>query len=233
VTSTLPGTTAAPTRPELSASPALSSGSGIRELLEKGTFSGTLFQTYVLFDLGHELLLLDQHAAHERVRYEKLRARALQNAQSGKSQPLLIPEAVHFASESRSLLESRLPWLERLGFEAEVFGESALLFRTVPAEWGSEQLRTRLKSLVERLLSIAIEEKESQNLLLDESRFEKLASEACPSAIRAGDRLERVEVDALVEELIQCEHPWNCPHGRPTVARIPRSRFEEWFQRRV
>ncbi len=211
--------------------------SPIRALLSAGTFAGTLFQTYVLYDLGQELVLIDQHAAHERIRYEKLRARALSQAASSvlsSRQPLLIPEAVHFAPEQRPLLEARLPWLEKLGFEVEVFGESAALFRTIPSEWGAENLRIRLKGLVERLLSLpGTEALTPGGLLLDETRFEKLASEACHSAIRAGDRLERMEIEALVDALGTCEHPWNCPHGRPTLARIPRSRFEEWFLRRV
>ncbi|MGZ3689279.1 MAG: hypothetical protein ACXVBW_13325, partial [Bdellovibrionota bacterium] len=99
----------------------------------------------------------------------------------------------------------------------------------VPTEWGTDALRTRLKSLVERLTA-----QETPNALaLDEELFETLASEACHSAIRAGDRLEDLEAQALVDELFRCEHPWNCPHGRPTVVRIPRGKLEEWFQRRV
>ena len=90
-------------------------------------------------------------------------------------------------------------------------------------------LRTRLKNLIEKCLL----EDSRDHSLLDESLFEKLASEACHSAIRAGDRLEPEEVRALVADLFACEHPWNCPHGRPTFVRVPRARFEEWFQRRV
>ena len=141
-----------------------------------------------------------------------------------------------FQAEERALFESRISWLEKLGFEAEVFGEDTALFRGIPAEWGTDQLRPRLKNLVDRVL--AQEEKpesgrEKDPLKMDEILFERLASEACHSAVRAGDRLEVEEANALVNEIFRCEHPWNCPHGRPTVVRIPRARFEEWFQRRV
>jgi DNA mismatch repair protein MutL len=187
-------------------------------------FKGIAFATYLMFDLGDELGLVDQHAAHERVRYEKLKKRSL-----GGAQALLIPEVVHFPAEERPLVESRLAWLGRLGFEAELFGETSAVFRSVPSEWGTDQLRVRLKNLLDRLLA-----PETQGALaLDETLFEALASEACHSSVRAGDRLEPAEALALVDQLFACSHPWNCPHGRPTVARIPRARFEEWFQRRV
>ena len=105
----------------------------------------------------------------------------------------------------------------------------------MPAEWGLDELRPRLKNLIERVLSIDTEAPgfDVKAILMDESLFEKLASEACHSAIRAGDRLERIEALELVEQLGHCAHPWNCPHGRPTVVLVPKGKVEEWFQRRV
>ncbi len=198
-----------------------------RHPFESGRFRGIVFNTYLIYDLGNELALIDQHAAHERVRYEKLRKRALGDETPAQTQALLIPEAVHFTAESRATLESLIPYLARLGFEAEIFGENAVIFRAIPAEWGSDSLRVRLKNLIDRALNL-----ESPSLM-DENLFEALASEACHSAVRAGDPLRDEEAQALVTSLFECEHPWNCPHGRPTVVKVPESRFEEWFQRRV
>lgn len=204
-------------------------------------YAGAIFSTYLLYDLGNEMALIDQHAAHERIRFEKLRARALRTAEGAESQSLLVPEVARFPAENRARIEARIPLLESLGFEAEVFGGSdtheQLLFRAIPAEWGSVNLRTRLLNLVEKLGSLEDSEIPPSGahrvLKLDEKLFEKLASEACHSAVRAGDRLDDAAALAIVESLFACEHPWNCPHGRPTVARVPRTRFEEWFQRRV
>ncbi|MDR3606468.1 MAG: DNA mismatch repair endonuclease MutL [Oligoflexia bacterium] len=208
--------------------------------LTRDRYVGAFFNTYLMYDLGEELALIDQHAAHERIRYELLRHRALNAARgasgsAGSSQALLIPEAIRFLAEDRATLEPRLEFLAALGFETEIFGEDTLLFRTIPAEWGSAELRIRLKNLIDRLIAIEVDEPSPdwRKLLVDEKLFEKLASEACHSAVRAGDRLETLEALEIVEQLFRCEHPWNCPHGRPTVVRIPKSRVEEWFQRKV
>lgn len=195
-------------------------------------FSGILFQTYLLYDLGHELALIDQHAAHERIRFEALRKRALSEGGSAPSQTLLLPEVVRFPAEERVRLESRLPLIEKLGFDAEIFGDEQILFRGIPAEWGVGNLRTRLFSLIEKLRNLEPGEV-PEGLKFDERLFEKLASEACHSSVRAGDRLTPEAAAEITTALMECEHPWNCPHGRPTVARVPRARFEEWFQRRV
>jgi DNA mismatch repair protein MutL len=206
--------------------PAVSAG------LEPQRYVGSLFNTYLAYDLGSELVLVDQHAAHERIRYERLKKRVLGGGAAGTpvSQELLIPEAVRFAEDARNELEARLPWLEKLGFGVEIFGEGSALFRAIPADWGTDDLKIRLKNLLERALELP---SSGKALLLDEALFERLASEACHSSVRGGDRLEREQALSLVERLFATEHPWNCPHGRPTVVRIPRGKLEEWFQRRA
>ncbi|OFZ19768.1 MAG: hypothetical protein A2X94_16975, partial [Bdellovibrionales bacterium GWB1_55_8] len=115
----------------------------------EGRFVGTLFNTYIVYDTGHELVCIDQHAADERIRYERLRNRLTDPASAAitGTQSLLVPEAVHFPAEERPKLEERLPWLDTLGFEAELFGEDALLIRSIPGEWGDHSLRPRLKGL--------------------------------------------------------------------------------------
>lgn len=199
-----------------------------------GQFLGVLFRTYLAYDLGEEMGLVDQHAAHERIRFEALKARALSRAGSSDSQALLIPEVVRFEASVQEQLQERLQLLHELGFEAEIFGPGQLLFRAAPPEWGLHDLRVRLRNLLERLLALdATESAQPERVFLDEKLFEKLASEACRSSVRAGDRVEAWGAQALIEQLSRCEHPWNCPHGRPTVARVPKARFEDWFQRTV
>jgi DNA mismatch repair protein MutL len=200
-----------------------------------GQFLGVLFRTYLAYDLGEEMGLVDQHAAHERIRFEALKARALKRAAAQDSQALLIPEVARFEPSRQADLQARLPLLGQLGFEAEIFGPGQLLFRSVPPEWGMNDLKIRLKNLLERLFDAppSSPARAGEALFMDEKLFEKLASEACRSSVRAGDRVEAWGAHALIEQLSACEHPWNCPHGRPTVARVPKARFEDWFQRTV
>jgi DNA mismatch repair protein MutL len=205
--------------------------SRVDHAFRSGLYLGSAFKTYLLFDLGTELGVIDQHAAHERVRYERLKRAALNNL-SLERQELLMPESVPFPEELRSLLEERLPLLQKIGFTAELFGERALLFRAVPAIWGASELSVRLKNLVDRLLRSRAPQAASA-LHWDEELFESIASEACHSAVRAGDTLDRFKALQIVEQLFECEHPWNCPHGRPTVVRVPRGKLEEWFLRRA
>ena len=199
-------------------------------LLTRATYVGTFFLTYFAFELNDELIWVDQHAAHERIRYENL-----QNQIFGASQSLLMPETVRIAPELTPLIEKRLSFLSSLGFECEFFGEDTLLFRAVPSVWGAYALKIRLKTLVDRMIQLEEEEggstSDDRSLILDEKLFEILASEACHSSVRAGDQLTRVQIDSLIDQLFQCEHPWNCPHGRPTLVRTPKRKIDEWFQR--
>jgi DNA mismatch repair protein MutL len=215
--------------------------------LEFSRYAGTLFNTYLIYEKNNEVILVDQHAAHERIRYERLRKKFLRPSlpemdSAFHSQALLIPEAIRVSTENRAALANRLKQISYFGFEAEFSDqdslESIVLFRSVPAEWGFNQLKPRLRNLIDRLISL--NDPTSLNtgevdgsIVLDETLFELLASEACHSSVRAGDPLELQESSNLVAQLFQCEHPWNCPHGRPTVVYLPQAKFEEWFQRRV
>ena len=122
-----------------------------------------------MFERGEELLLVDQHAAHERIRYEKLKNKIL-NHEKIETQALLVPEVVKFSSDLVLELRDKLGSLDRLGFEVEVFGEDAILFRGIPAVWGNQQLSSRLKNLLTRVLETDFQ---PQNLAWDEMLFEK------------------------------------------------------------
>lgn len=212
-----------------------------KPILNTEKFIGTLFNTYFLFDGGEELILIDQHAAHERIRYEALKNKIFKEDIKVPTQRLLLPEVIHFNEEDIKKLSPHLELLEKMGFESEVFGEKQILFREIPEIWGKSNLPQRLKNLLEKLLS-EIEENEmgrpspsksQKTILLDEPLFEKLASEACHSSVRAGDALSNLGAQNLVDQLFQTEHPWNCPHGRPTVSKVSKTKIEEWFQRKV
>lgn len=194
-------------------------------------YRGALFNTYLVFEEENELVLVDQHAAHERIRFETLKKQLHQNT-TVEAQALLIPEVIQLDEEKLALAEAHLPALEKTGFQAEVFGSNSLVFRSIPAVWGMHDLKTRLKNMIERVIPLSTLES-ATNITFDHELFEAVASEACHSSIRGGDEIERIEALELVKQLSQSEQPWNCPHGRPTIVKVPRLRFEEWFQRKL
>ena len=196
-----------------------------------GQFKGVLFSTYFVFEQGEDLLLIDQHAGHERIRYERLKNGVLKQ-ENVEQQELLIPEVIKLPHEEVMELKEKLPHLAKLGFDAEAFSEESILFRSIPAVWGTHQLSTRLKNLLERLIETDLDEKKHQ-LVWDETLFEKIAMEACRSSFKAGDHMgEQAAID-LTRKLMNCEHPGNCPHGRPTYIKIPQLKIEEWFNRKI
>lgn len=192
-----------------------------------GDYRGILFSTYFVFEKGDELTLIDQHAAHERIRYEQLRSRILKHDKI-ENQTLLVPEVVKLPLEKILEVRPKLPLLQSLGFDVEVFGEESLLFRSIPAVWGNRALTERLRNLVERLLHARVH---PENPVWDETLFEKIAMEACRSSFKAGDAIPEFSALDLTRKLFNCEHPGNCPHGRPTSIRISKTKVEEWFSR--
>lgn len=194
-----------------------------------GQFRGILFNTYLVFEMEDHIKLYDQHAAHERIRYEALQKRHLENETPARQQ-LLMPQTLGFDPDQKHDILKSLPLLEKLGFDAELFGEKALVFRSVPEGWGTDDLRTRLQNLLERALSLG---ENSSSLKMDEAVFEQLASEACHSSVRSGDRLTEFEALQLCRDLLNCKHPWNCPHGRPTVIELSHDQIDQWFQRKT
>lgn len=192
-----------------------------------GDYRGILFSTYFVFERGDDLTLVDQHAAHERIRYEQLKKKIL-NREQVETQALLVPEVVKLPFEKILELRLKLALLETIGFDPEIFSDESVVFRAVPAIWGNRALPERLKNLLERLLSSGAD---PSNAVWDEALFEKIAMEACRSSFKAGDAVPEFSALDLTRKLLQCEHPGNCPHGRPTTVRISKYKVEEWFSR--
>jgi len=184
---------------------------------------GTLFRTYILLELSDELIMIDQHAAHEKIIYERLRdARQSQDAKA--IQPMLVPLTVRVTASERIVLESEQPFFESIGFQMEAFGANALLIRGIPdlktAQIDPEAaLRTALQMLTKGRLNDA--------QALDELLYQI----ACKAAVKAHDRLSDLEIRRLITDLGSLENPYTCPHGRPVIIRISRLELEKKFKR--
>jgi DNA mismatch repair protein MutL len=189
---------------------------------------GQLLGTYLLLESKEGLLLVDQHAAHERVLYEGLRAAWL--GEGVPRQPLLLPETLELEAPALSALAARSALVETLGFEVEPFGETALLVRAVPALIGGRDPLGALRGLADQLRSAGEGVPEAGSRLLD-SADRWFASVACHSARRAGESLRPEEQRALADALDAI--PWapTCPHGRPVAVPISEAEIARRFGR--
>lgn len=191
---------------------------------------GQLLATYLLLEGKDQLLLVDQHAAHERVLYERLRAEWLERGV--ERQALLAPLAVELAPHAFAALSQQREEAQRLGFETEVFGEQTVALRTVPALLDDRDPAALLRSLADELAA-------GVGPLAPESAIRSLtpadrtfATLACHSARRKGDSLGKEEQHALLDALDAI--PWapTCPHGRPVAIPIELAEIERRFGRR-
>jgi DNA mismatch repair protein MutL len=186
---------------------------------------GQLLATYLLLETVEGLLLVDQHAAHERVLYERLRAAWRQRGV--ERQPLLLPATVELAPDAVARLSAAGDALLELGFEVEAFGEDAVAVRAVPALLAGRDPA----SLVAALAGELAPGEPDTALRSPEAADRLFASMACHAARRAGDQLDPREQQALLAALD--EIPWapTCPHGRPVAIRMTREEIERRFGR--
>ncbi len=179
---------------------------------------GQALNGYIVCAHGEGLVLIDQHAAHERVRFERLRAAA---PDSVASQRLLVPTVVELAAVERARLLEAGEDLVRAGFELEEFGEKALVVRAIPA---ALDVKTEPRELLERVAADLAEVGVSDRLA---SASDALAARvACHGAVRVGDPLERDEMTKLVRELDTIPFASTCPHGRPLLIQLDRGEIE-------
>jgi DNA mismatch repair protein MutL len=184
---------------------------------------GQIGATYLVAEGPDGLYLIDQHAAHERVLFEKLMAQyGMKNI---PSQALLAPVVVHLALPQARLLEGQLDVLSRFGFSVEPFGSNAFQVRAVPVLFESSDPSLALRALVEDF-----EEDESP---LQAELEAKLAGRVCKRlAVKAGQALSPEEQRALLANLEACESPRTCPHGRPTMIHLSVDMLERQFGRK-
>lgn len=189
-----------------------------------GEIIGQLWNTYILIQAEDEFLMIDQHAAHERVRYERLR----RDYEDGvRSQELIVPIIMEMNARDVSYLSDFSEELKRLGLVIQPFGSGTIQISAVPVVMGQETGEDAVKELLGQIIEggrIKEHRKFSENLL-------KLA--ACHGAIRAGDPLSFDRIRLLLKELAACENPFTCPHGRPTVVSMARKEVEKRFKRIV
>ena len=183
-------------------------------------FVGELYNSYIIVEQGEEAYLIDKHAAHERILFEKLKA----NQEAISSQSLLSPVACRLSPEEASILLANKALLEELGFEAEEFGENTLLLRQIPMDLGVEQAQETLEQMAADLLNGRRERK-------DNVRDEILHTVACKAAIKAGWHSSEKELKVLAEQVMARDDLKHCPHGRPICITLSKKQLEKQFKR--
>jgi DNA mismatch repair protein MutL len=183
---------------------------------------GQLKDTYILCQNNEGLMLLDQHAAHERIVYENLK-KAYQRMKI-ESQAFLMPHQLEFSLKEGRIIEEKLQQLNQLGVELEHFGGSTFLLRSVPSILVDADWKTFLLDLVPVLET-------EEDLSKDKAMDKLLTVMACHGAIRAGKRLSQQEMISLVDQLQEMDLPTNCPHGRPILKHFSYYEIEKMFKR--
>ncbi|MDO5020910.1 MAG: DNA mismatch repair endonuclease MutL [Lachnospiraceae bacterium] len=185
---------------------------------------GQIFDTYWLIAFKDKLFIMDQHAAHEKVKYERL-VKELKN-KTVTSQQITPPVVLHLDSKEEQALLSYRDYFTSLGFEIEEFGTGSVAIRSMPVDlYGCEEMeffREVLDELCENPM------KDQPDVILN-----KLASMACKAAVKGNNGLTFEEVSALLDEMLTLDNPYHCPHGRPTIISMSKYEIEKKFKRIV
>ena len=181
---------------------------------------GELYNSYIIVEQGEDAFLIDKHAAHERILFEKLKA----NQEAISSQTLLQPIPVRLSPAAVAELLANRQTLSELGFEMEEFGENTLLVRQIPMDLNAEAAAEAVESMAADLLSGRRERK-------DTVRDEILHTVACKAAIKAGWKNDEAELLALVKQVMADENLKYCPHGRPICITLSKKQLEKQFKR--
>lgn len=185
---------------------------------------GQVFETYWLIEFEEKLLMIDQHAAHEKVHYERLMKRY--HEKNVLSQGLLPPVIVSLSGQEESMLKEHMDTFAALGFEVEAFGGSEYALRGVPVD---------LYGCGEREMFLEVLDGLTGGMNFGSIRVieEKIASMSCKAAVKGNNRLSVAEAEALIDELLTLDNPYNCPHGRPTIVTMTKAEMERKFKRIV
>ena len=189
------------------------------------TVIGQYKGTYIICESGEGLLLIDQHAAHERIVFEQLKRQA--DGQRPSSQRLLMPETIDLGFREAQILEKLAPELDRYGLEIEPFGGNTFVVKAVPTLLDNREIPAMITQLVEKTAEIGVEAEMAA--ILDGC----LMVMACHNAIRAHQQLGEVQIKAMLAQLDACDNPSHCPHGRPIWIQWSIKELEKQFQRIV
>ena len=187
-------------------------------------FVGIAFKTYIILEMNQELYIMDQHAAHERILYEKVK-KNFYSSNEKDSQMLLLPDVITLTNKEMNIAKDNFDLFERAGFIVEEFGENIVKVSGVPEVCIDLDTKELFLETLDEINTVARTAKQEK-----EERF--IATVACKAAVKANMALTEEEVNSLMQELLQLPNPFSCPHGRPTVIKMSKYDIERKFARK-
>lgn len=187
---------------------------------------GQVFETYWLIESGDDLLMMDQHAAHEKVNYERMMK--AWHDKAILSQLIDPPALIELSARETDLLKNYMEYFLNLGFEIESFGEKEILLRGVPLDlYGAADEKEFFRAILDEMT-------EDTSLSRDpETVTSKIAGMACKASVKGNTRMTFEEIEALLDELLTLDNPYHCPHGRPTIITMSKYELDKRFHRVV
>ena len=187
-------------------------------------FIGIVFKTYIIIEIDNEMYIIDQHAAHERILYEKVKANYY-NDENKDSQLMLLPDIITLSHKEMEIAKDNMQMFRKAGFMVEEFGENTIKLTGVPEMCLDLETKDMFLETLDEINSVSRTAKQEI-----EEKF--IATIACKAAVKANMALTKEEVDSLMQELLALPNPFTCPHGRPTAIKMSKYDIERKFARK-
>jgi DNA mismatch repair protein MutL len=184
---------------------------------------GQINKTYILAENAEGLLIIDQHAAEERINYEKLLEQMKENAI--KKQALVKPIIIEMSASEFTMINQFVEQLNKAGYEIEEYGQNNIIVRTIPFIF-ERASKILIEELIEELKEISCKK-------IEQEIEERIIRFSCRMSIKGGEEMNMKQIEDLIKKLDKCEIPWTCPHGRPTIIKLSISDIEKKFKRRA
>lgn len=186
-------------------------------------YVGIAFKTYIIFTINDEMYMMDQHAAHERIMFEKVKANYYNDVDKD-SQLMLLPDIITLSNKEMGIFRDNKDLFNKAGFTVDEFGDNTVKLTGVPEFCLDFDTRSLFLDTLDEMDTVARTAKQ-------ELEYKFLATVACKAAVKAHMALSKEEVDSLFEQLYKLPNPFSCPHGRPTVIKMTKTDLEKKFSR--
>ena len=194
------------------------------EYIPNYKYIGALFNTYIVLEMKEEIYIIDQHAAHERIMYEKVKNNFYSETEKD-SQIMLLPDIINLSHKEKDIVNENLEMFKKAGFIIEEFGENTIRLIGVPSVCMELDTKELFLEILDQIDTVAITAKQEK-----EEKF--ISTVACKAAVKGNMKLNKEEVDSLMEKLLPLPNPFTCPHGRPTAIKMTKYDLERKFSRK-